>query len=65
MYGARVAAAKEAYAAGTRPFPASARRILLTAVPHRGVIQKGGAVGENSVGRDRLSGRLAAASGQT
>lgn len=47
---ARVAAAKEAYAAGTRPVPASARRILLTGCPTGGVIQKVGAVVENSGG---------------
>ena len=47
---ARVAAAKEAYAAGTHPVPASARRILLTGCPTGGVIQKVGAVVENSGG---------------
>lgn len=42
--------AKEAYAAGERPVPASAKRILITGCPTGGVIQKVGMVVENNGG---------------
>lgn len=42
--------AKKAYAAGERPVPASAKRILVTGCPTGGVIQKVGMVIENNGG---------------